>query len=287
MSTQGLVLAGGGVAGIAWELGFLLGVRDRSEELAQALLASDVIVGTSAGSSVAAQITSGTSLDELVAQQLSPTSTEIDPAVDLTGLVESFTAAFANPDATATERLRTIGAMAAAAPTVSSDVRRAVIASRLPSHSWPDRDVRITALDVATGELVVFDRHSGVDLVDAVAASCAVPGVWPTVPIDGRHFMDGGVGSSTNCGVAQECARIVVLVPSEAPGNFLLGGTVADEAASLTGSAVHTVFADEVSVAAFGENPLDPATRTPSVTAGRAQGAREAEALGNFLGIAV
>ena len=50
---------------------------------------------------------------------------------------------------------------------------RATVASRLPSQRWPQRTVLITAVDAHTGEPVVFDRHSGVDLVDAVAASCA------------------------------------------------------------------------------------------------------------------
>jgi NTE family protein len=285
MSLLALVLAGGGVAGIAWELGFLAGVHDRSPAIAEALLASDVVVGTSAGSAVAAQITSGATLDELVTEQLTPASTEIDPAMDLTALIESFTAALSDPDASPTDRLRTIGTMAAEAPTVSAEVRRAVIASRLPSHEWPERDVRITALDVTTGELVVFDRSSGVDLVDAVAASCAVPGVWPTVTIDGRRYMDGGVASSTNCPVAQGYSQIVVLVPSESPGSFLFGGTVLEEIGDLPAAVVHPVFADEASVAAFGENPLDPVTRAPSVAAGRVQGRREAQALGEFLGI--
>ena len=83
-------------------------------------------------------------------------------------------------------------------PTVSESVRREVIAQRLPSHGWPDRDLRITAIDIGTGELVAFDRASGVELVDAVAASCAVPGAWPPVTIGERRYMDGGVGSTMN-----------------------------------------------------------------------------------------
>ena len=78
-----------------------------------------------------------------------------------------------------------------------------MIAHRLPSHEWPQRALRVTVIDIATGELVVFDRHSGVDLVDAVAASCAVPGAWPPVTIGDRRFMDGGVGSTVNMAVAQ------------------------------------------------------------------------------------
>ena len=73
-----------------------------------------------------------------------------------------------------------------------------MIAQRLPSHGWPDQVLRVTAIDIATGELVVFDGDSGVDLVDAVAASCAVPGAWPPVTIGDRRYMDGGVGSTIN-----------------------------------------------------------------------------------------
>jgi NTE family protein len=58
---------------------------------------------------------------------------------------------------------------------------RATVAARLPSQRWPEQTVLITAVDAHTGEPVVFDRHSGVDLADAVAASCANGfGVPPT-----------------------------------------------------------------------------------------------------------
>ena len=59
--------------------------------------------------------------------------------------------------------------------------RRATVAARLPSQRWPQRPMLIVAVDAHTGEPVVFDRHSGVDLVDAVTASCAGPGVPPHV----------------------------------------------------------------------------------------------------------
>ena len=101
-----------------------------------------------------------------------------------------------------------------ATATVSEAVRRDVIAQRLPSHDWPHRDLRITAIDIGTGELVAFDRHSGVELVDAVAASCAVPGAWPPVTIGERRYMDGGVGSTMNLKLAADCDAVVVLVPS-------------------------------------------------------------------------
>ena len=50
---------------------------------------------------------------------------------------------------------------------------RATVAARLPNQRWPQRAVLIVAVDAHTGEPVVFDRHSGVDIVDAIAASSA------------------------------------------------------------------------------------------------------------------
>jgi len=124
----------------------------------------------------------------------------------------------------------------------------------------------------------------GVELVDAVAPSCAGPGAWPPVTIAGRRYMDGGVASPVNLAVADDCDVAVVLVPSgvDAPSPF--GAAPAAEIASFAGTTC-AVFADENSVAAFGSNPLDPACRIASAVAGRQQGRREAEALARFLGI--
>ena len=79
MTKRGLVLAGGGLAGIAWETGLLCGIADEAPDAARALLAADVLLGTSAGSAVAAQVGSGTGLDELFAGQIAATSAELDP----------------------------------------------------------------------------------------------------------------------------------------------------------------------------------------------------------------
>ena len=190
-----LVLAGGGLAGIAWETGFLLGVQDRAPDTARALLEADVLLGTSAGATVAAQVSSDATLTELYRRQLSETTAEITPDVDVGDLLEMFERAAGERSAPFEQRMRTIGSHAAAAATVSEAVRRAVIAARLPSHRWPDRRLEVTAVDIQSGERVVFDRDSGVPLVDAVAASCAVPLVWPPVTIGDRRFIDGGVAS--------------------------------------------------------------------------------------------
>jgi NTE family protein len=279
---RALVLAGGGVAGIAWETGVLRGIADESPAAAAALLESDVLVGTSAGSAVTAQISSGTGLAELFARQVGEASPELDPGVAVESIAELFLAAMTAPNTTAAQKMQRIGAVALAAETVPTPVRRQVIERRLPSHDWPDRCLRITAIDIDTGELKVFDPDSGVDLVDAVAASCAVPGVWPPVVIGGRRYMDGGMRSSVNLDVADDCEVAVVLVPAgeTAPSPFSRGA--AAEVAAFDGR-TYAVFADGVALRAFGTNPLDPACRVPSARAGREQGRRHAAAIAEFL----
>ena len=227
---RALVLAGGGLAGIAWETGVLLGISDEIPEAAQALLDSDVLLGTSAGSTVAAQIGSGLPLGELFARQVAAGEThEIHPGVSVEAVTDLFVNAMLTPGATDEQKLQKIGAVAAATDTVPESVRRSVIAHRLPSHEWPQRALRVTVIDIATGELVVFDNTSGVDLVDAVAASCAVPGAWPPVTIGDRRFMDGGVASTVNISVVQDCGVAIALVPSGVNSPSPWGTAAAEE----------------------------------------------------------
>lgn len=284
MTKSGLVLAGGGLAGIAWETGILQGIADAAPDAARALLAADVLLGTSAGSAVAAQIGSGTALGELYAAQVADASHEVHPGVTIDDITEMFLTAMTTPNTTKEQQLQRIGAIARSTDTVAEPVRRAVIAHRLPSHVWPDRTLRVTAIDTVTGELVILDRVSGATLVDAVAASCAVPGAWPPVTIGARRFMDGGVGSTVNMAAASDCDTVVVLVPSSetTPSPFGDGGKAEIEA---FGGDVLGLFADDAAIAAFGSNPLDPACRIPSANAGREQGRRVAARVARFLGL--
>lgn len=280
--TRGLVLAGGGLAGIAWETGVLLGIADAAPDVAAAVLDSEVLVGTSAGSAVAAQISSGVALPELFERQLAGTVAEIEPGVGIDELTALFLSALADSAGDAQQHLRRIGAVAAAADTVPAASRHRVIADRLPSHEWPARVLRLTAVDIDSGELVVFDRSSGVALVDAVAASCAVPGAWPPVPIAGRRYMDGGVASTVNIAVASDCDAVLVLVPApqDAPSPF--GAGAGAEIRAFPADTL-AVFADDNAMAAFGPDPLDPRCRRPAALAGREQGRRCAEDVARFL----
>jgi NTE family protein len=271
------------LAGIAWETGVLLGIADEAPDVAAAVLNSEVLVGTSAGSAVAAQISSGVTLQELFERQLAGTVNEIEPGVSIEDLTALFLSALSDTAGDVQQHLRRIGAVAAAAETVPAAARHQVIADRLPSHDWPSRVLRLTAIDIDSGELVVFDRDSGVALVDAVAASCAVPGAWPPVPIAGRRYMDGGVVSTVNMAVASDCDAVLVLVPApqDAPSAF---GAGAGAEISRFPAETLAVFADDDAVAAFGANPLDPQCRRPAALAGREQGRRRAEDVARFLG---
>jgi NTE family protein len=266
-----LVLGGGGVAGIAWMTGLLLGLAEAGDGLTRA----DVIIGTSAGAAVAAQVGSGLALDELYARQAEPDrqAAEIGADIDLAKIGAEI-GAYMTGATTPEETLRRVGAYALDAQTVPEAARRAVMESRLPSHEWPARDIRLVAVDAATGELRIFDARSGVPLVDAVAASCAVPGIWPPVTIEGRRYIDGGVRSGDNADLAAGAGRITVVSPlgynSPLPSPVPLREAVAGLRAA--GSAVTVVAADAASLAAMGTNPLDPATRTPTARAGLAQG---------------
>lgn len=271
IDTQALVLGGGGVAGVAWELGILLGLYERGVDLRNA----DLIIGTSAGSVVGAQIANGTDLERLFAAQVVALeqSKERMATFDPTQMMEAFRQAITGASADARAIRARIGAYALAAPTISEAERRAIIESRLPIQNWPLRRLLIVAVDTESGEEYIIDRASGVSLVDAVAASCAVPGVWPPVTIAGHRYMDGGVRSATNADLARGYGRICILNPLGDQAN-LFGAGPAKEAAALQreGSQVLVIEPDTASTAAIGLNPLDPATREPSALAGRAQG---------------
>lgn len=275
MVSRALVLGGGGVAGIAWEVGLLASLADAGVDLGDA----DLVVGTSAGSVVGAMLTSGrVGLAQLYANQVDPAAASAEQPVVfdgeqlMTGIAQAVSAATGARDARAR-----IGAVALAAPTGPERARREIIAARLGVDEWPRRRLVVTAVDTGTGEFVAFDRESGVGLVDAVAASCAVPGVWPPVTIGGRRYMDGGIRSIVNADLARGCERVLIVAPLSPPPGGLLR-SVDDEARELAeGSEVLVVHADEAARAAFGANPLDPATRGPSARAGRAQAAAVAD----------
>jgi NTE family protein len=153
--------------------------------------------------------------------------------------------------------------------------RRAVVAARLPSQRWPQRPMLIVAVDAHTGEPVVFDRHSGLDLVDAVTASCAGPGA-PPHGIGGNRYIDGGYRSNENADLAAGYGRVLVLSPlggrSRAPLEWGIHLAAQADELRARGSRVETIVPDSNSRNAFGVNLMDPSTRPPAARAGYNQG---------------
>jgi NTE family protein len=285
--SRALVLAGGGAAGNAWELGLIAGLFDAGIDVTEA----DLIVGTSAGSTVAAQITSGTAPAALYDAILA----EVPPRpVAGSGSAGGRARTSPGPDylewsngvidaaEDATDMRRRMGAAATDLDARGSDPTRwrDIVAARLPSQHWPQRPVLITAVDADTGEPVLFDRHSGVDLVDAVAASTSA---MTPYRIGGRRYINGGYRRSENADLAAGYGLVLVLSPfggrSRMPPEW--GMDLATQVAELRagGSRVETVFPDAMAGDVFGARAMDPATRRQAALGGHAQGRRLAEQL--------
>lgn len=288
---RALVLGGGGSAGNAWLIGVIAGLGEGGLDVTGA----DLVVGTSAGSTAAAQITAATPAD-LLADILSAAPPSRPAAGGAAGgrgapgpmadHMERTNRIFAAAEDPADMRRR-MGASAlelAAASNGSGNARwRAIVAARLPSPHWPQRPVLLTAVDAQTGEPVVFDRHGGVDLVDAVAASCASS---VSYGVGGRQYIDGGYRRNENADLAAGYGRVLVLSPlggrtrAPLPWGMQLAAQVDELRAG--GNRVDTILPDADALTAFGTNLMDPTTRPPAARAGFNQGRSLAGRLAEF-----
>jgi NTE family protein len=296
MTRKALVLGGGGPVGIAWESGLLAGFAQGGVNLADA----DVIMGTSAGSFVGAQLAMGADPANLAKPFLamadapkapkpaaSPTRADpTRPPPDLTVLMRKM--AEAQSGARPAEQVRAeIGAWAIEQAPMSED---AFIQSfgrflaGLPSDAWPKKGYACTAVDAETGAFRLWDKAAGVGLARAVASSCSVPGVYPPITIDERRYIDGGMRSAVNADMAVGYDLVVVVAIRVA-----MVGEAAERARQaldaelkvLTdeGARVELVTPDDASVAAFGPNLMDMRRRPGAAQAGVAQGRAGAEAI--------
>jgi NTE family protein len=274
MTRNALVLGGGGALGIAWEVGLLAGLIEEGIDTTDAQL----IVGTSAGSVVGTQIAVGEPLEELLAEQVAPDDGAIARLIqiDLVGTQQIFMR-WAGIKEVTPEVRREIGKMALEAKTVSEESWVEYFEERIGDKTWPDRDLRITAVVCDSGDFQVWTRESGVSLARAVASSCAVPGLFPAVNIDGRRYTDGGVRSGTSADLAKGYDSVLIVAPIGARQDGidpLLGDQARNEAEALkaAGSRVELVFPDAASLEAMGFNRMDATRRGVSAEAGMAQG---------------
>lgn len=277
---RALVLGGGGVTGIAWEIGMLSGLLAVGVDIRDA----DAVIGTSAGAFVGAACASGYDIEQLYAEQLQANAAEVSASASqetVAAWLQAYTVGGADRDRVGAE----FGKLARAQPEpVSAETRRAVVESRLVTQDWP-ATLKVTAIDAHTGQLHVFDKLSGVELIDAVSASGAVPGVWPLQRINGRDWIDGGMVSAANAHLADGYDRVVVVAPM--PWSFGEVPGAIEDVEALNGNGVATLLApDELSMAAIGPNPYDPDRRAPAASAGREQAQRVAAEVAATWGIA-
>jgi NTE family protein len=301
---RALVLGGGGSTGNAWLIGVVAGLADAGVDVTTA----DLTIGTSAGSTAAAQLgwAAPTELFRAVVDTPVPPAAAgrgSGPgapggpgafpggggAASVTAHLERITAIVAAAQDGADMRRR-LGAAALELEAASggqwSARWRQIVAARLPDQAWPERRVLITAVDAETGEPVVFDRDSGVELVDAVAASCA-----SSLPyrIAGRPHLDGGYRSTAeNADLAAGCARVLVLAPfgGRTLHRTSWGTDLAAQVEGLRagGAQVEVLVPSPATEHFFGVNAMDATQRPAAARAGYDVGRAEAERVATLWG---
>jgi NTE family protein len=283
---RALVLGGGGSAGNAWLIGVIAGLFDSGLDVTDA----ELIVGTSAGSTAAAQLTA-TSPNRLLADILGAApqhpprgfSAGRGPLGSVADHLER-TGRIIAASQDAADMRRRMGAAALeldAASDGSAQARwRDTVAARLPGQRWPERRMLITAVDARTGEPLAFDSGSGVDLVDAVAASTSSGAPYR---IGTNRYIDGGYRRNENADLAAGYARVLVLSPLGGRTRHPLewGMQLAAQVDELRagGSAVETILPDDAARAAFGDDMMDLSARRPAARAGYEQATALAERL--------
>ncbi|MFF4349295.1 patatin-like phospholipase family protein [Streptomyces sp. NPDC001530] len=265
MANTALVLGGGGAVGGAWMVGVLAGLAEAGVEVSGA----DVVIGTSAGAIFGSRLASGVTAAELYERQLAGAD-GIDLTVTLGQTARFLWAALGSRNPR--RSVARLGRAALAARTVpESEVFDAVGTLLGDVRQWPERELRITAVDARTGNLEAFDASSGVTLLEAVAASCAVPVVWPPVSAGGRRWMDGGSRSTSNLHLARGHGRIVAIAPipkAVGPHPSALR-QAADLAAA--GARVSLLAPDAAARCVMGRNMMDDSRRSAAARAGHAQ----------------
>lgn len=283
---RALVLGGGGSTGNAWLIGVVAGLADAGVDVTTA----DLTVGTSAGATTAAQL-AGSPVADLYAAVVAGAPPRRAPALGRDDRRErtrqaadqmARTAALIAASRDAGDMRRRLGAAAldlpAASDATAQERWRETVAARLPSTAWPRRALRLTAVDARTGEPVVLDAHSGVDLVDAVAASCAGGFAYGVGP---DRFIDGGYRRNENADLAAGCRRVLVLSPlggrTRTPREWgmQLDAQVAELRAQ--GSVVETLVPDGSAEGLVGPRAMDLTLRPAAARAGHAQGVDAAD----------
>jgi NTE family protein len=260
MTKRALILGGGGTIGVAWETAILAGLLDCGLDAREA----DIVVGTSAGSVVGSWIAQGRDPRSRSRERAQSAEQPRSPAPRDPAVVGEVFRLWSSFDEMTPERCAQIGALALRAPTVSQeDWLNGFIDD---GSGWSGTRLLICAVDCESGELRTFTKGDGIPINVACAASCAVPGLFPTVEIDGRRYTDGGVRSWTSADVvlADKPDRVLIVAPAGvegAPGVFGLAARQVQQEMQLlsaAGAVTRLITLDERAQQA-GLNWMDPA----------------------------
>jgi NTE family protein len=285
--SRALVLGGGGPVGVGWESGLIVGLAEAGVDLG----AADLVVGTSAGSIVGAELTLGWDLEAALAVLDAPWPAAEVPAGSPAGIELLMTELARAASSTGSPEAvrRELGRISLEAPTVPAAAYLGLF-SAVHDQAWPER-YRCAAVDVETGELRVWERAAGVPLDLAVASSCAVPGIFPPVEIDGRRYMDGGMKTALNADLAvgHDVVVAVSCFALEPPEGFsdpladMLSAAVRaelDEVASQGRCEVVAPSAEFLELSGWGLKLMDQGIARDAFAVGRRQAAIEAERIG-------
>lgn len=241
MTRVGIVMGAGGITGIAWLLGALQAVHERTNwDPADAA----VMTGTSAGAVAATVLCARVDPERLLCMAERPEVLDAEIAAATQGRVTRAARPLAWPGSLALgltglvaadprHRLSSLAGFLPRGLRSADEIRGLVHESTLAG--WPTHTaLRLHACDYRTGRLVSFGGPGAPDasLAEAVVASCAVPGYYPPVRIGAAEYVDGGLISFTHLDdpAVAECDVVLCFSPFASRGRgplvdtALLGG---------------------------------------------------------------
>lgn len=268
---RALVLGGGGITGIAWESGVLAALIENGMKISQI----DKIFGTSAGAFVGAVLSNNQDMKSYY-HYLNENKDPNEQTKLKKEVYEMWRQAYIQGGNNQESIGRLLGEMIdQVQPVISMKERKKAIAKRLNDSKWTSQLV-ITAINARTGQLETINQQIGMDLIDSVAASEAVPGLWPHVTMNGKEYIDGGMVSSTNACLAKDFKQILIIAPlTQKIGK--LPNVFDDEITLSNTSDVYTITPDEFSKSIIGDNIYDASVIIEVGNAGYEQGKRLAK----------
>jgi len=246
--SRAVVLGAGAVVGTAWTLGLAAGLRRHGVELTD----GDLIVGTSAGAIVGTILTTGQNLEAIATRQTN-VEWETTPISTTRRLDEVFTI-LADTSLDAIAARRRIGQLAVFDGLEPEESHLARIEALITPCDWSHHNLLITAVDADTGDLTAWNRTSGVPLLQAVAASTAMPGLYPPITINGHRYLDAGIRSATNADLAVGACQLIVVDPV---AHLFPRDHLTNELAMVHANTVIDITPDHAAMDAYGHDPLD------------------------------